>query len=870
MAENAGSVYSEVRLLLEDLKNDVAKVEVNLDKITKASERTSKKSTGYFSNFYNNFKTFVIGAGVFFGIRKLVQGFKEIISVGAEFEQEIANVASVSGDSREELSKLAREAGERTVFSATQAGKAMYFLASAGLKVQDMSKVLAPTLNLAAAAQLEIAEATDMVVNQLKTFRVGMDRAEDFTDTMAKTVSSANTDMRQLGEALSYAGSTASLNKISFKDINALIATMADQGIKGARAGTQLRMGFAKLLKPSSEAKDVLDKYNISLVDLKNKISDPIALFELLKPVMDDSTDALTLLGVRQQNLVNVIQNGLPRFKELREEIENAGGSAEKMAKVQISTLLGSFKLLKSAIEERVIQIANKFIPVLTTMTNIVTGVVRGEEDLNDTTKRLIEKQRRLVAIQDELRDSTKELSTERKALLEIEQDELTIDFLKGLDKLLAKRKELNYQLKVYNGGQSKTVKDLKDINELGKEHLQRWINIRNNLKDHIKLSEEDSKLVRNRVPLFQTRNRLIAAANEEIKKIIDSNTQANSKVRLQQKEYEKINSTLLEMVTISPKLLASIKARDPALAKELETLLEIAKVEEERGNGKGSKKVLQLTEDQISLLEELKQKTEEFDKTEEELALLKIERERNKALDVAGSNQLVIDAVNKYYNTLRDKTAYDFQKEQEEELTKKKQEEWEKRKRFAKIASDSTFNIFSEMYSLQADLAEEGSDKEKKAREKAFKLEKGSRISSLVMSGIESAQKAFNLASSTFPPPAGQIIGGVLAGLIGGKTALAVGRVIAEKPKFKYGGIVPGNRSDGVDSMDIKATPKEMVLDDQQLSNLFDFINNPTQAGNTILQIVSDTGEKLKELIFEKTKSGEMKVHTNGLVYID
>ena len=71
MAVDAGSINSEVRLLLDDLKRDVVKVEKHLNVITKASKKTSKESTSAFASL----KNVLIGIGALQIGRKLAQGF---------------------------------------------------------------------------------------------------------------------------------------------------------------------------------------------------------------------------------------------------------------------------------------------------------------------------------------------------------------------------------------------------------------------------------------------------------------------------------------------------------------------------------------------------------------------------------------------------------------------------------------------------------------------------------------------------------------------------------------------------------------------------------------------------------------------------
>lgn len=316
--------------------------------------------------------------------------FKKLIGISVKFQQGIANVASVSGESQKELSKLARVAGMNTVFSAREAADAMYFLASAGLKINDMGQVLTPTLNLAAAAQMGIAEATDLVVNNLKVFRVEMSQAQEFTDVMAKTVASANTDMQQLGAALSYSGATASVAGVKFKDLNAILATMADQGVKGTRAGTQIRMAFTRLMKPTSGAKKVLDKYGISSEKISKLLPTPIKLFEMLNKANLSQADALTILGTRQANVFSIIKTGIPRMKELQKTLEDAGGTAEEMALIQVDTLSGAMKLLKSAFEEIIISGSEGLLPVFKGIVGGLIKVMRAFIRLPEPVKKLI------------------------------------------------------------------------------------------------------------------------------------------------------------------------------------------------------------------------------------------------------------------------------------------------------------------------------------------------------------------------------------------------------------------------------------------------------------------------------------------------
>ncbi|GAF78654.1 unnamed protein product, partial [marine sediment metagenome] len=96
--------------------------------------------------------------------------FAALTVVFARFEQRMARVKALTGAVGADFEKLnveAKRLGKTTVFSATQAAEAMGVFAQAGLDVNQILAVLAPTLRLAAAGQLEMAMAADMAVKIL-------------------------------------------------------------------------------------------------------------------------------------------------------------------------------------------------------------------------------------------------------------------------------------------------------------------------------------------------------------------------------------------------------------------------------------------------------------------------------------------------------------------------------------------------------------------------------------------------------------------------------------------------------------------------------------------------------------------------------
>jgi TP901 family phage tail tape measure protein len=497
--------------LVIPVEADIKKAAANLNKI----KNTTKSTTGGMAKFADKAKKNFLALGA--GIAASGFAIKKFLGVAGDFEQSIANVAAVSGGARKELEALARTTGATTVFSAKESADAMYFLASAGIAVTDMTFVLTPALNLASAAQIGVAEATDITINSLKIFGAEMEDAAMFTDIMATTVRKSNTDMLQLGEAIKVSGSTAKLAGVSFEDLNVLIAGMANQGIKGSEAGTKLRQSFARLLKPTAEAQKTLLKYNITQTDIANNIKDPIKLFKLLAPAMQNTADATEILGVRQLAVAGLIKDGIPDLVKLKTAMADAGGTAKKMAEEQLNTLNGSLKLLQSAFQEVILSGAGEG-GLLDIFKNIVTALIKAVKafqkvpgpvkavtigisllipafialqavmgpvglaflavgaamavlapkmiDFRDTSSKVADITDKLLKIQtdyktviEQLNDPTKKLTKSEKALLELRKSSLILKEQKAIQELIKARKE-------YNDSLDKTKEKRKDSNK--------------------------------------------------------------------------------------------------------------------------------------------------------------------------------------------------------------------------------------------------------------------------------------------------------------------------------------------------------------------------------------------------------------------
>ena len=331
------------------------------------------------------------------GVAALGAALVSTVKVTAEFEQSIANAASVSGSSRKELAKLARQLGKDTVFSAREAADAQYLLASAGLAVADMAKVLPGVLNLAAGTQTDLASVTDTVLASLNVFNLELGETDRVANLFAAAISTSQATMEKLSTSMRFAGPIAAQAGIEIESVVGVLNSLFDAGFRGEQAGTIVRGAFTRLLKPSKEAAKVLEANNIQLDALAEAIKDPVELFKLFEKANLSSADAVTVFGQRALGLNTVIKKGSAALADNIRQITDTQKAAELAAK-QLDTFKGDIKLLRSALQELQLTLGSDGIPVLRKWVQQIRLAVLSISEMVDALHRGSEAARKQIA----------------------------------------------------------------------------------------------------------------------------------------------------------------------------------------------------------------------------------------------------------------------------------------------------------------------------------------------------------------------------------------------------------------------------------------------------------------------------------------
>jgi len=277
------------------------------------------------------------------------------VKMGADFQTAMNQVRAVSGATGKDfiaLSNQAKELGRTTQFSASQAAEGMGFLAMAGFSANEIIGAMPTTLQLAAAGQLELAQAADIASNILTGYRMTTEELEQANNVLVKTFTSTNTNLVQLGEALKFAAPVAASARLQFEEVSAAIGLLGNAGIQATMAGTALRGGIAHLLNPTKEASDVIQRLGMTVLDADGNLVSLESIVQQLGDSGATTADMLEIFGQRAgPGMSALVGQGADALRDLTEELMDSGGVAQRIAAVQMEGFNGAMRRMRSALE---------------------------------------------------------------------------------------------------------------------------------------------------------------------------------------------------------------------------------------------------------------------------------------------------------------------------------------------------------------------------------------------------------------------------------------------------------------------------------------------------------------------------------------
>lgn len=362
---------STIAELLVRISADASNFSSTMRNLSGSAMRTAQSFTQTGNVLTQNVTKPIIGMGI------------DVLKTAADFQTAMNRVSALAGATGGDLDKLTKQAkdlGRTTQFSASQAGEAMGFLAMSGMKTTDILGAMPSVLQLAASAQLDLGRAADITTNIMSGYQMSIKELAGMNDVLVKAFTNSNTDLSMLGESFKYMGPIAKNAGFAFEEIAAATGILGTNSVQASMAGTSLRKMILSLQAPAKAGQKVMDRLGFSAYDNSGKMKGMYTILTDLKQGWEKSgasaqqmaSDMKKLFGTTAVNTAQILMDNTENLKTFTGELQNSGGTASKIAEVQMQGLNGAMKSLSSAIEGAKIAFADSG------LIDMVTGIVEG------------------------------------------------------------------------------------------------------------------------------------------------------------------------------------------------------------------------------------------------------------------------------------------------------------------------------------------------------------------------------------------------------------------------------------------------------------------------------------------------------------
>ena len=325
------------------------------------------------------------------------------IQTGMQFDASMSNVyglmssLNLSQDQMDALRDTAREMGATTKFSASEAADAMGYMALAGWDDAQVIAGIPGVLNLAAAANMDLAKASDIVTDTMTPFGMAAKRAGEAADVFAYAQANSNTTVEALGEAMKYAAPTADAFGMSLQDTAAAMGVLANAGIKGSQGGTTLNAMLRDMKNNAKNGAIAIGKTKVALTNADGSYRSYAAIIRDI----DKATSSMTAsqrdaaLGAifgdeSLKGILATLKQGPDALDAMTEGMYACGGAAEDMAATMGDNLKGDLAILESGAQDMAIALSDWLMPAARGVVQGITDMIGKFNALDDGTKNTI------------------------------------------------------------------------------------------------------------------------------------------------------------------------------------------------------------------------------------------------------------------------------------------------------------------------------------------------------------------------------------------------------------------------------------------------------------------------------------------------
>lgn len=354
---------------------DAANAKEEIDNVTSGAEKSQGK-------IISAFKKIGTAVATYFAVSKIVDFGKSLVSLASSAEDAAAKVntlLAVGTDTAKYFNDMLA-ASSQTGIAMADFSEAVYASISASVDQADAVTFAADAVKLAKAGFTETATAVDVLTTAINAYGLSSSDATHISDVLITTQNLGKTTVDELASSMGKVIPLASAYGVNLENLAAGYAVLTKGGIATAEATTYQKSMLTELADSGSNVAKILKKQTKqSFSDLMNAGYSLGDVLQILYESTGNNTTAFANLwssteaGTGALALVNA---GVDEFNQTLDSMTNSANATEAAYAEVTSTFSEQVKRLKTNLQNVGIQIANKFLPALTSIVSTVADKV--------------------------------------------------------------------------------------------------------------------------------------------------------------------------------------------------------------------------------------------------------------------------------------------------------------------------------------------------------------------------------------------------------------------------------------------------------------------------------------------------------------
>lgn len=320
------------------------------------------------------------------------------VAMANDFEKSMAKIEGLVGVPADELEGMKSQVvdlASQFGYTATEAGDALFYITSAGLRGSDAMDVLAASLQGAAVGLGDVQTIADLATSAMNAYGSDVLSATDATDVLTAAVREGKLEAADLAGSMGRVLPVASAMGVRFDEVGAAFAAMSRTGTNADEAATQLKGILASLLKPSIQAEKALKKMGTSSKELREQLREE-GLLATLQSLQErfggnEAAAAKVFGNIRAlSGVLDLMGSNVATTEQIFGNMADTTGALGTAFEATAET--GAFQMDQaiSTFKNTLMELGQIIAPVVTDVVNYFKGLVESFRSLSPETQKII------------------------------------------------------------------------------------------------------------------------------------------------------------------------------------------------------------------------------------------------------------------------------------------------------------------------------------------------------------------------------------------------------------------------------------------------------------------------------------------------